>query len=80
MKREDKKRNRGKCTLTAQWIMDYIFTKKCVYCGESDWKKLGCDRIDNSKPHTEDNVVCCCGECNTKRGTKEFEEFLANPS
>lgn len=79
-KREDKKYNRGKCTLTAQWIVDNIFTKKCVYCGESDWTKLGCDRIDNSKPHTEDNVVCCCGGCNKKRGTKDFVEYFANPS
>ena len=75
-KQEDKKHNRGECTLTAQWIVDNIFSSKCVYCGESDWKKLGCDRIDNSLPHTLDNVVCCCGECNKKRGTKPFEEFL----
>ena len=76
---EDKKYNRGECTLTAQWIVDNIFTRKCVYCGESDWRKLGCDRIDNSKPHTEDNVVCCCGDCNKKRGTKEFVEYFGNP-
>ena len=72
----DKKYNRGKCTLTTKWVVDHIFTSKCIYCGESDWKELGCDRIDNSKPHTEDNVVCCCEECNKKRGVKPFEEFL----
>lgn len=72
----DKKYNRGKCTLTAQWIVDNIFTSKCHWCKETDWHKLGCDRIDNDLPHTEDNVVPCCEECNTKRGTMNYEEFL----
>lgn len=77
-KRLDKKYNRGECTLTAQWIIDNIFSKSCHYCGENDWHKLGCDRIDNAKPHTEDNVVSCCEECNTKRGKKSYEEFINN--
>ena len=76
-KQNDKKYNRGECTLTAQWIVDNIFSKPCHYnCGETDWTKLGCDRIDNSLPHTPDNVVPCCDECNKKRGTKTYEEFL----
>ena len=75
-KQSDKKYNRGECTLTAKWVVDNIFPKPCIYCGESDWKKLGCDRIDNSKPHTPDNVVPCCEECNKKRHRKPFEEFL----
>ena len=71
----DIKYNRGECTLTAQWVMDNIFSKPCHYCGETDWLKIGCDRIDNSKPHTPDNVVPCCAECNRKRGRKSYEEF-----
>ena len=71
----DRDRNRGECTLTPQWIVDNIFSQPCHYCGETDWKKLGCDRINNDLPHTPDNVVPCCGECNTKRGTKSYEEF-----
>ena len=74
-RRKDKKYNRGECTLTAQWLVDNIFNKPCRYCGESDWRKIGCDRIDNSKPHTIDNVVPCCSECNKKRGTMEYNEF-----
>lgn len=73
----DKKYNRGECTLTPQWVVDNIFTSKCRYCQKDDWRKLGCDRIDNSKPHTPDNVVPCCEECNCKRGRKSFEEFLS---
>lgn len=72
----DKISGRGECTLTAKWIVDNIFSgQKCIYCGEDDWTKLGCDRIDNDKPHTPDNVVCCCWECNRKRKYMDFEEF-----
>lgn len=65
-KREDSKYDRGECTLTAKWIVENIFTKQCNHCGETDWCKLGCNRLDNSKPHTIDNVEPCCGRCNLK--------------
>lgn len=72
----DKIHNRGECTLTAEWIVENIFSKSCRYCHKSDWSKLGCDRIDNSKPHTPENVVPCCDECNSKRGSTPYEEYL----
>ena len=75
-KQSDKKANRGECTLTAKWVVDNIFSKPCRYCGVTGWEVIGCDRIDNDLPHTPDNVVPCCEECNTKRGTKSYEEFL----
>lgn len=75
----DKKYNRGECTLTPEWIVENIFNgQKCYYCGESDWTKLGADRIDNNKPHTLDNVVPCCLKCNNKKQKKSFEEFVKN--
>ena len=73
----DAEYNRGECTLPAKWIVDNIFTNPCHWCKNTDWHKLGCDRIDNDKPHTPDNVNPCCEECNKKRGTKTYEEFLA---
>lgn len=73
-KQEDKKRGRGDIDLTVPWFIRNIFTK-CIYCGESDWKKLGCDRIDNSKAHTMENVVPSCWDCNNKRQSKPFEQF-----
>ena len=73
-KLEDKKRGRGDIDLTVPWFVRNIYTK-CIYCGETDWKKLGCDRIDNSLPHTMENVVPCCVDCNKKRGLKQFEQF-----
>ena len=63
--------------ISQKWIVDNIFSgQKCVYCGDQDWTHLGCDRIDNSKPHTEDNVVCSCFICNSDRADRyTVEEF-----
>ena len=63
---EDKKKGRGKGDLTAEWIVDNIFSKPCVHCGRSGWEVIGCNRLDNSKPHTMDNVEPCCRECNLR--------------
>lgn len=71
-KGEDKKHNRGECTLTKEWIMKNIFSKPCVHCGKEGWNVIGCNRLDNSKPHTEDNVEPCCEECNKKMWFKEM--------
>ena len=65
-KRSDREYNRGECTLTPQWIIDNIFTKPCAHCGKSGWQVIGCNRLDNSRPHTEDNVEPCCMECNVE--------------
>lgn len=70
-KQQDRKYDRGECTLTAQWIIDNIFTQKCAHCEKTGWDKLGCNRLDNSLPHTPDNVEPCCGECNKKLAGKE---------
>lgn len=73
--RDDEKYNRGKCTLTPVWIVYNIFPMPCHYCGAMGWEIMGCDRVDNSKPHTPDNVVPCCAKCNRKRHLKSYEEF-----
>ena len=57
-------------------MVEDIFTKPCHYCGEEGWEIMGCDRIDNSKPHTPNNVVPCCDKCNRKRGRRDYEEFV----
>lgn len=62
----DIKSGRGKGDLTAKWIINYIFTKPCAHCGKTGWKVIGCNRLDNSKPHTKDNVEPCCRSCNCK--------------
>ena len=70
-KRDDKKHERGECTLTPQWIVENIFSKPCAHCGKTGWDVIGCNRLDNSKPHTEDNVEPCCEECNIRLGGEE---------
>lgn len=72
----DKKQNRGECTLTAEWIVKNIFSQPCHYCGKTDWTKMGCDRIDNSLPHTPENVVPCCAECNRKKARYSYDEYM----
>lgn len=66
--------SRKECDITIEWMIDNIFSKPCVYCG--DTHRIGCDRIDNNKPHSMDNVVPCCIECNTARNNNfTFEEM-----
>lgn len=54
--------------LSPKWIRDNIMNQPCAHCGLNDWRKIGCNRLDNSKPHTKDNVEPCCWECNRKLG------------
>ena len=59
-RQRDKRDNLGECTLTFEWLMENIFNgQKCVYCGETNPMQLGCDRIDNDKPHTADGFSSC---------------------
>lgn len=57
--------------VTAKWIVEHIFSQPCKHCGETDWHKLGCNRLDNSLPHTMDNVEPCCVECNNELASIE---------
>lgn len=75
-KQLDEKYNRGECTINAKWIVDNIFSKPCHYCGKEGWKIIGCDRKDSSLPHTPDNCVPCCRECNRKKGTMPYDEYI----
>lgn len=79
-RKEDKRKGRGECTLTQDWFIKNIFEGACVYCGDTDFKHLGADRVDNSLPHTPDNCICACGVCNVERENKgmsveEFKEY-----
>lgn len=67
----DRNNGRGKGDLTAQWIVENIFTKPCAHCGKTGWNVIGCNRLDNKKPHTKDNVEPCCRSCNTKLASME---------
>ena len=64
--RMDKNAGRPKGDLTIKWIVENIFSKPCAHCGKEGWQIIGCNRLDNSKPHTKNNVEPCCEECNHK--------------
>ena len=66
----DKKANRENGDLTPIWVIENIFSKPCAHCGIEGWKVIGCNRLDNSKPHTMDNVEPCCEHCNHVLGGK----------
>lgn len=75
-RREDEKHNRGECTLTAEWIVEHIFSKPCAHCGKTGWKIIGCNRLNNSLPHTPDNIEPCCYDCNVKLSIKEKKKLV----
>lgn len=64
--KNDKKYNRGKGDLTVKWIVENIFSKPCAHCGKEGWNVIGCNRLDNTKPHSKDNVEPCCRKCNAQ--------------
>ena len=63
---QDKIYNRGEGDLDPQWLLQNILLKPCAHCGKEGWNVIGCNRIDNSKPHSKDNVEPCCADCNVE--------------
>lgn len=50
------------------WFNENIAPQSCFYCDEVG--PSGCDRIDNSRGHLQDNVIPACGSCNLIRGNR----------
>lgn len=73
----DESRGRGIGDLTIDWFIKNILFKPCAHCGKVGWQYIGCNRIDNSKPHTKDNVEPCCFKCNNKLGCEYLKEILS---
>lgn len=72
---KDKKLGLTNCDITIDWMIENIILQPCKYCG--DVERIGCDRIDNDKGHTMDNVVPCCYDCNCARNNNfTYEEML----
>lgn len=58
-------------TITAEWFVQNIMYKPCAHCGKVGYGLIGCNRLDNSKPHTIDNVESCCFKCNCKENIRD---------
>lgn len=70
----DKKHfNTNEKTITIEQL-NTLIKNGCYWCGEKDFTKLGADRLDNNKPHTLENCVCGCLNCNRKREHKELSK------
>lgn len=61
----DKKRGLF-CDLDVAWYEANIQGRPCYYCGDAE-SPIGCDRVDNAKGHSRDNVVPACAVCNVAR-------------
>ncbi len=54
----------------------YCNTKtRILYKNKRDEKQWTLDRIDNDRPHTKDNVLISCLECNLKRRRIDKDKF-----
>lgn len=64
--------------LTKEDIIRICFSddSRCIWCGETSWRKLGLDRHTNQEPHDVGNVYCACHACNVKRHKKTMGEFM----
>lgn len=79
--------------LTFEQVKTLIFTKKCFYCERSidevgtvyrrplddgrEIKRLGIDRVDNTKGYLVNNVVVCCTQCNSIKKAYSINSLLS---
>lgn len=65
----------------------YNRTNECRYCGRTMVHSTGrgshsptspsLDRMDNGMVITKDNIQYICKECNTRKGNRTHEEYIA---
>lgn len=68
-RRTDKRDNYSETVdFDARWLLENILYKPCAHCGVEGWQIIGCNRLDNTKGHTKNNVEPCCVACNSKLG------------
>ena len=58
-------------TITAEWFLEHIAYQPCAHCGKQGIGLIGCNRLDNTKPHTIDNVEPCCQSCNFSQNIRD---------
>jgi len=80
-----KERNIDNFITYTECLEKLVITKlRCYYCRKEclliyktvrEQKQWTLDRLDNSKCHSNENVVVCCLNCNLKKGTKDDKKF-----
>lgn len=83
-RRYQKLKSRAKCKdihiAISEEEFSSIVSNPCHYCNNKlgqPSKGIGLDRIDSSKGYEYDNVVSCCGFCNTiKMNLLTFQEMM----
>tara|TARA_S200002703_G_scaffold146114_1_gene140940 strand:+ start:440 stop:994 length:555 start_codon:yes stop_codon:yes gene_type:complete len=75
MIRSAAKRRNINFSLPSELYESQLWGKPCHYCG-CDLEVTGLDRKDSDKGYTPDNVVPCCADCNVKKSTKPYEQFI----
>lgn len=62
-------------SLTLEDMQRFRTRVPCYYCGDK-LKRIGIDRVDNSKGYTLDNCVPCCTTCNRMKMAHTTDFFL----
>lgn len=72
-------------TLTREQAIE-LFVADCWYCGAAPARTLqkghsgfaynGIDRVDSSNGYVPGNVVSCCTECNYRKGSQTYNDFV----
>jgi hypothetical protein len=68
-------RRAGRLNDLTRDFIETLIAPGCSYCGETELR-MTLDRKDNSKGHTQDNVVPACIRCNYSRGAMPYEAWL----
>ena len=58
-------------TISAEWFLQNIAYRPCAHCGLQAIGLIGCNRLDNTKGHTIDNVEPCCLKCNARENIRD---------
>ena len=58
-------------TISAEWFLQNIAYRPCAHCGLQAIGLIGCNRLDNTKGHTIDNVEPCCLKCNSRENIRD---------
>lgn len=55
-------------------LIEQLILDGCTYCGAVDLQ-MSMDRINNTRPHDQDNIIASCINCNLTRGSMPYEAW-----